>query len=183
MHRQRLNRYRGRVRKGLVGTVGLVAAAAALAGCGPGNAPSAEPSIDGETSVAPVPGKFVGECGSVTDGQVATASGLGRVQLVTRNPLRCRWETATAGSDVEFGWFRAATIADHHPPGTAPAPATVQLAGQQATVWQGANSCEVAVPSGGADFISWTVDDPNRSGAQICSSTEHLAALTVSKAP
>jgi hypothetical protein len=181
MHRRRLNRYRGQVRKGLVGAVGVLAAVVALAGCEAG--PSTEPSIAGETSVAPVPGKFVGECGAMTDEQVATASGLGAVQLVTRNPLRCRWDTAITGSDVEFGWFRATTMNDHHPPGFAPTPARVQVAGQPATVWQSANSCEVAVASGGADFISWTVEDANRSGTQICASTERLVALTVSKAP
>lgn len=181
MRRRRLTRYREQVRKGLVPAVVVAAAVVALAGCGSGGTPTTEPSIEGETSVAPVPGKFVGECGSVTDGQVATASGLGRVQLTTRNPLRCRWEAAPAGAAVEFGWFRATTIADHHP--QSPAPSTVQLGGRQATVWQGANSCEVAVASGGVDFISWTIDDPARSGAQICASTERLAALTVSKAP
>ena len=93
------------------GALVLITVAAGLAGCGgdgddSGTAPAAQ-SLPQVTD----PGPFFGQCGSVTDDEVAKAFGMPPFTGVTRNSVGCEWETAgIGGPSVTFSWYRGSPI-------------------------------------------------------------------------
>jgi len=165
--------------------VGAGAVLISVAGCGSGGNPTATPG-----PVAPAPPAAIGRCGSVGDAQIAQATGLSGLQQVSVDPLRCAWETG-AGNDyaVVFQWFRGTPLADRRTQVTLGTPASVQVAGHAGIrhagiLWSGPHACELAVGSGGEDFIDWILTASGRSAARphACSDLETLAATTLAKA-
>jgi len=147
------------------------------AACGSGSNPAAAPA-----SVVPTPPAAIGRCGSVTDADLSRATGLTGLQQVAANPLRCSWETA-AGSDyaVIFQWFRGSPLADRRTQVTLGTPGSVTVAGHPGILWTGRQGCELAVGSGGEDFIDWILTGTDRN-PEACSDLEQLAATTLAKA-
>ncbi len=161
----------------------MTCAVLSVAGCG-GPGGSSGPA---RTSVPVVPAQAVaiGRCGSVSDADISRATGLTGLQQVAANPMRCSWD-AGAGDDyaVVFQWFRGTSLWDRPGQVTLGTPSTVQVAGHPGILWSGANACEIAVASGGADFIDWilTGSGPESARPQGCSDLEQLAADTLAKA-
>lgn len=92
---------------------GLCAAAAALTlvGCASGNGDDAGmPDALPRTSTAAQPGAFVGECGSLTDGEVYERAGMSGLKPSSRNGIKCRWEADGGARYVMFTWYRGSPI-------------------------------------------------------------------------
>jgi hypothetical protein len=170
----------GLVWKRVAAAVGTGAALIAVAGCGSAGTPGTPPS-----SSAPVPAAAIGRCGSVGDAEIAQATGLSELQQVSANPLRCAWEMGGGtGYAVVFEWFRGTRLADRRTQVTLGTSASVQVAGHSGILWSGPQACELAVDSGGEDFIDWIVTAQGQGSArpQACSGLEKLAAATLAKA-
>ncbi|MEN0133792.1 MAG: DUF3558 domain-containing protein [Rhodococcus sp. (in: high G+C Gram-positive bacteria)] len=168
------------------GALVLIIVAAGLAGCGgdgddSGSAPAAQ-SLPQVTD----PGPFFGQCGSVTDDEVAKAFGMPPFTGVTRNSVGCEWETAgIGGPSVTFSWYRGSPIGRER--------AGSELIGRPATDIdiQGhpgfiASSegilCELGVEFGG-DFVHWSVMYADaQPAADPCKVARDLAELSVSRA-
>ncbi|WP_153415185.1 DUF3558 family protein [Nocardia macrotermitis] len=168
--------------KQVAGAAVLTCAVLSVAGCGSAGGPSAAP----RSSVPAVPAQAVaiGRCGSVSDADIARATGLTGVQQVAANPMRCSWDAGT-GADyaVIFQWFRGVSLPDRRGQVTLGTPSTVQVAGRPGMLWSGAKACEIAVASGGNDFIDWILTGSGLEPArpQGCSDLEQLAADTLAK--
>lgn len=157
----------------------LVGLVLALAGCdgSPGtHADPPAPSSEWANSRDLAAGQFVGQCGSLADADVSATSGVADLHLVSSNPLRCHWQ-APAGAAVTFEWFRGSPLTTHVPDDSGAAKTPVTVAQHAGFSWQGAHTCEVAVESGGGDFISWSVAAP----ATSCAAAEQLTAVTLQK--
>lgn len=94
-----------------------VAVLTIAAGCGDS---SDDGSAGSDESSAQGPGPFFGECGSVTDDEVAGALGVPAFGTVTRDSAGCQWEVAAPGvapadrgvtPAVSFSWYRGSPIA------------------------------------------------------------------------
>ncbi len=170
----------GHVWKRVTAAMALAAALSSVAACGSGGSP--QPTV---SPTAPAPAAAIGLCGSATDADIANATGLTGLQKVAVNPLRCSWQTA-AGSDyaVIFEWFRGSSLEDRRTQVTIGAPTSVQVAGHPGILWSGSQGCEIAVGSGGQDFIDWilTAGGSKAARPQACSNLEQLAATTLAKA-
>jgi hypothetical protein len=170
----------GVVWKRVAGAVAMAGAVMPVVACGSGGKPEAT-----ATPVAPTAAAMIGRCGSVTDADIAHATGLTGLRQVAVNPLRCGWQTA-GGSDyaVIFQWFRGTPLEDRRTQVTLGTPASVQVAGHPGILWSGLRACEIAVASGGEDFIDWILAAGGHSSArpQACSDLEQLAATTLAKA-
>ncbi|MFZ2174473.1 MAG: DUF3558 domain-containing protein [Rhodococcus sp. (in: high G+C Gram-positive bacteria)] len=167
------------------GVLVLIGLTAILAGCG------SEDDSDTDTAAGPTlsqvtePGPFFGQCGSVTDEEVAKAFGMPSFTGVTRNSVGCEWETAgIGGPSVTFSWYRGSPIGRER--------AGSELIGRPATDIdvQGhpgfmASSegilCELGVEFGG-DFVHWSVMYADaRPTADPCVVARELAELSVSR--
>ncbi len=163
----------------------LVAVSAVLVGCADAG--------DGSSTVAAAPphqvtapGPFFGECGSVTDDEVAEAFAMPPFTAVTRNSVGCEWEVAGAGGpSVTFSWYRGSPIGRERAgseligrPAT-----TIDIQGHPGFVASsGGILCELGVEFGG-DFIHWSVMYANaRPAADPCEVARVLAELSVSRA-
>lgn len=160
----------------MAAAVGAGAAVITVAGCGSGGAPTATPS-----ALAAAPAAAIGRCGSVGGDEIARATGLSGLRQVSVNPLRCAWE-AGADYSVVFEWFRGTPLADRRTQITLGPPADVRVAGHSGILWSAPQGCELAVASGGDDFIDWILTASGRGAARPCSDLETLAAATLAKA-
>ncbi len=164
----------------MTAAVTLAIALGSVAACGSSGSPA--PTV---TATAPSAAAAIGLCGSVTDADIAHATGLTGLRKVAVNPLRCSWQTAT-DSDyaVIFEWFRGTPLAERRTQVTVGAPKSVQVAGHPGILWSGSQGCEIAVGSGGEDFIDWilTASGSKAARPQACSNLEQLAATTLAKA-
>lgn len=166
-----------------------VGATMILAGCGGGNdGASAVDGVPGGAAPtqATEPGPFFGQCGSVSDDEVAKAFGMSAFTSVTRNSVGCEWEVAgPGGPSVTFSWYRGSPIGRER--------AGSELIGRPAAdIDVGGHPgfmasvegylCELGIEFGG-DFVHWSVtysDWPP--AADPCVVGRELAELSVSRA-
>jgi hypothetical protein len=160
----------------------VAAVSIGLAGC----ASSAGTSPAGSTgTAAPAVSAAldIGLCGSEAADDLDTALGITGLQQVSANPLRCAWagtgDPAATGYRVVFAWFRGSSLAERRDQVSGQA-TTVTVAGRSGIAWSGPASCEVAVDSGGQDFVDWTL--VGAGGDQQCAALRQLAATTLAKA-
>ncbi|WP_216894545.1 DUF3558 domain-containing protein [Nocardia alni] len=132
-------------------------------------------------------GPFVGECGNVTDQEIATIGGLGQVTQVYKNAVGCNWQGPGLGSSsVTFASYRGSPLGREKAWVTAQGrnPETVDVGGhpgfQDAT--PDGTICDFAVQLGD-DFFEWSTS----SGAfgtpspTPCDKNRKLAELTVQR--
>ncbi|MEE2033295.1 DUF3558 domain-containing protein [Rhodococcus chondri] len=168
----------------VLGVVGVV-----VAGCG-GSADESSGTPTSTTLQATEPGPFMGECGSVTDDEVASAFALGSFAAVTRNSVGCEWELFVGGPSVSFSWYRGSPIGRERAGSDLigrPA-ADVEIGGHSGFMGSyqnelGQNSlCEIGVQFGG-DFVHWSVTYADFSPpADACVVARDLAELNVERA-
>ncbi len=154
-----------------------------VTGCGGSGGPSAseQPSVP----AVPAQAVAIGRCGSVSDADISKATGLTGLQQVAADPMRCGWAAGASGDyAVVFQWFRGTSLQDRRGRVTLGTPSSVRVAGRPGILWSGTKACEIAVASGGADFIDWilTGSGPEPARPQGCSDLEQLAADTLAKA-
>lgn len=171
------------------GTAALAVLSVAAAGCG-----SADDSADtAPTSTTPAvteAGPLFGECGALSDDEVANAFGLGPFSSVTRNSVGCEWEAFVGGPSVSFTWYRGSPIGRER--------AGSDLIGRPASdIDIGGNPgfigsfqspdgqttlCEIGVQFGG-DFIHWSVSYASFApAADACAVARDLAETSVERA-
>lgn len=169
------------------GTVlGLAVVFIAAAGCSDSGADGNEPTEKSSTSTRTATEElFVGECGSMTDEQLSSITGIRGLTSTSKNGVRCRWDAVDTGAYAMFTWYRGSPIdrertvaaqigreigtfdADGHPGFTA----------------KGSDlSCEAGVESGDG-FLHWSLNysfaRPPQDGCQV---VEDLARATVENA-
>ncbi|QCQ92242.1 DUF3558 domain-containing protein [Rhodococcus sp. SGAir0479] len=170
----------------------LVGCAVLLAGCGGGGGEQAgdHPGSPTGTSQSPsAPGPFFGECGSVTDAEVAAAFGVPGFGTVVRNSVGCEWQLsaqdAHASPHVSFTWYRGSPIGRERA-GSAlvgrPA-IDIEIGGRPG--FEAASSewlCELGVQFGD-DFVHWSIAYADGvPAAEPCDVGRRLAELTVARA-
>lgn len=161
------------------------AAALTLVGCASGNGDDAGmPDTLPRTSTAARPGAFVGECGSLTDGEVYERAGMSGLTPVSRNGIKCRWEADGGARYVMFTWYRGSPIDRERSvaQGIGHEVHDLDIAGHRGFSSQNEGFCEVAVATG-ADFVHWLV----RYGVGVtpsdpCAAPTALVDLTLKKA-
>lgn len=167
----------------MAGAAAVVGAMLSVTGCGGTGGSSAAPRTS--APVVPAQAVAIGRCGSVSDADISRATGLTGLQQVAANPMRCSWD-AGAGGDyaVVFQWFRGTSMRDRRAQVGLGTPSDVRVAGHPGILWSGAKACEIAVASGGNDFIDWilTGSGPEPARPQGCSDLEQLAADTLAQA-
>nr|WP_294638049.1 DUF3558 domain-containing protein [uncultured Rhodococcus sp.] len=167
------------------GTAALAALSLILAGCA-GSDPASEPDSAGPSAGGSSTEElFVGECGSMTDEELASITGIPRLVSTSKNAVRCRWDAPDSGAYAMFTWYRGSPIdrertvagrigreiadidADGHPGFTA----------------RGNDlSCEAGVESGNG-FLHWSVNYAFATPpTDSCSVVEDLARATVQNA-
>ncbi len=172
--------------KKLVGA--LLAAAVLLAGCGGAGSDEGAPGA-APASSAGAPGPFFGECGSVTDDEVATVFGVPGFGTVVRNSVGCEWQLSAqdgqSSPHVSFSWYRGSPIGRER--------AGSELIGRPATdIEIGGNPgfvaslssrlCELGVQFGD-DFVHWSIAYADATPtADPCGVARQLAELTVERA-
>ncbi|MDJ0395754.1 DUF3558 domain-containing protein [Rhodococcus sp. G-MC3] len=128
---------------------------------------------------------FVGECGSMTDGDLVSITGVRGLASTSRNSIRCRWDAVDTGAYAMFTWYRGSPIdrertvasqigreigiidADGHPGFTA--------RGSDA-------SCEAGVESGDG-FLHWSLNYAFAVPSHdVCDVVADLARATVENA-
>lgn len=160
----------------------VAAIAIGVAGC----AHSGGTSTTGMTTAAPAasPALDIGRCGSADTGELGRTLGIAGLEQVSVNPLRCAWaagSAAGAGYQVVFAWFRGSSLAERRGQVTGQA-TTVTVSGRSGIAWSGPASCELAVDSGGRDFIDWTLLGAGPDRDRQCAVLPQLAADTLTKA-
>ena len=163
-----------------------VVLACVVAGCSKtNNSSTASPSSTPSTKVAAL-GPFFGECGSVTDDEVAEALDQPKLPIVTRNSVGCVWESGSLLSPhVSFSWYRGSPIGREAQGsgGIGRPPEKITIDGHDgfAGSLEG-RLCEIGVQFGD-DFIHWSVSyggfAPN---GDTCDAAKKLATLTVQRA-
>ncbi|WFR73832.1 DUF3558 domain-containing protein [Prescottella defluvii] len=173
--------------KKLVGAL-LAAAALLLAGCGgagSGDAASGEASA----STAHGAGPFFGECGSVTDDEVANAFGVPGFGAVVRNSVGCEWQSSAQDGQgsphVSFSWYRGSPIGRERVGSELIGrPATdIEIGGHPGFVASfSSRLCELGVQFGD-DFVHWSIAYVDAAPtADPCRAARQLAELTVERA-
>lgn len=169
-------------------TVGALAllSGALMAGCSSGGgSTSSEAPATSTPKVSPI-GPFFGECGRVTDDEVATISAQPKFPTVFRNSVGCVWQVDVLGDTprVSFSWYRGSPIGrEASGAGLIGRPTTpIQVQGHPG--FRGSETsriCEVGVQYGD-DFFHWSVtsglQDPP---TDMCSAAVKLADLTASR--
>ena len=128
-------------------------------------------------------GSFYGECGGVTDDEVAQITEIQGLQVDGKNGIKCRWETGV--EYVMFNWYRGSPI-DRERTGSQRLGRDVELFdfdGRRAYTSRNAapGTCEIGVEDH-ADFIYWVIS--YRSGPQpadACAPARELAKLTIAR--
>ncbi|MGF7119768.1 DUF3558 domain-containing protein [Rhodococcus sp. TAF43] len=168
--------------------VGVLAGVAVLVtGCGAAAGGSDE-SSGSSASTARTSGPFFGECGSVTDEEVAAAFGVPSFGSVVRNSVGCEWQVSPAagqpGPHVSFSWYRGSPIGRER--------AGSELIGRPATDIEiegrpgfeasvSSRLCELGVEFDD-DFVHWSVAYVDSvPSADPCTAARHLAELTASR--
>ncbi|WP_430333813.1 DUF3558 domain-containing protein [Rhodococcus sp. ACT016] len=170
--------------------VGALPAAAVLLLTGCGGSGADERSLgDAAASTTRDAGPFFGECGSVTDDEVAKAFGVPGFATVVRNSVGCEWQSSVQDGQgsphVSFSWYRGSPIGRER--------AGSELIGRPATdVEIGAHPgfvsslssrlCELGVQFGD-DFVHWSISYAGAAPtADPCRAARQLAELTVERA-
>lgn len=166
----------------------LVAVALLAAACGRGDAVDAADASDGPTSDPAIAGPFFGECGSVTDEEVAAAVGIPSFAGIVRNSVGCEWQTS-ADQDrnaphFSFSWYRGSPIGRERAGSELigrPA-ADIEIAGHPGFESSlSSRLCELGVQFGD-DFVHWSIAygkaDP---AADPCAAARQLTELTVER--
>ncbi|MGC0365349.1 hypothetical protein ABH922_003333 [Rhodococcus sp. 27YEA15] len=160
----------------------------ATVGCGSGDRSAGQPGdAAGPPSLAPTdPGPMFGECGSVTDDEVAAAFAVGPFATITRNGVGCEWEVADSnGPSVSFSWYRGSPIGrERAGSDLLGRPADdITIDGHQGFIAQTRGAlCELGIAFGG-DFVHWSVTFGARPPtSDPCATARELVELTVSRA-
>jgi len=163
----------------------LVTVALLVAGCGRGGS-SEEPGA--AESGAAGAGPFFGECGSITDEEVAEAVGVPSFAGVVRNSVGCEWQTSPDhdrnAPHFSFSWYRGSPIGRERAGSEMigrPA-ADIEIGGHPGFESSlSSRLCELGVQFGD-DFVHWSISygktDPT---ADPCVAARHLAELTVAR--
>ncbi|NLG55176.1 MAG: DUF3558 domain-containing protein [Rhodococcus sp.] len=165
-----------------------LAAAVLLTSCGSddaGDDGSSPAPGSGSGAFEPTdPGPFLGECGSVTDAEVAEQFGM-PIALITRNSVGCEWEVGgIGGPSVTFSWYRGSPIGRERAGSELIGRPAKDIAIDGNPGFVAAASgvlCELGVQFGG-DFAHWSVmygdahpvNDP-------CAVAQSLAETSVSR--
>ncbi|MGW4094354.1 DUF3558 domain-containing protein [Nocardia sp. NPDC004750] len=172
-----------RIKSAVVTATALVLA---LAGCGSGG-DSDDPGPSRPAPKVVAMGPFVGECGHVTDDEVRTLGGLGRISGVFRNAVGCNWQSAGIGSaSITFASYRGSPIERERAwvtvNGRAPDP--IKVGGREgfAALDPSGQICDLAVQLGD-DFFEWSTNIGNFSTASgnPCDRSRALAELTLQR--
>jgi len=167
----------------MAGLMGL-----AVAACGASDE-AADRSPTSTTPVVTDPGPFLGECGSLTDDEVANAFALGAFSTVTRNSVGCEWEIFVGGPSVSFSWYRGSPIGrERAGSDLIGRPAVdVEIGGYPGFMGSYRNEagqtalCEIGVQFGG-DFIHWSVAYSTFApAADACAVARDLAETSVER--
>lgn len=157
---------------------------ACAVGCSSGDssgpqADSPEPTQEPDTEEL-----FVGECGSMSDQDVASIAGIPDLIAASKNGIRCRWESATSAYAM-FTWYRGSPIDRESSVAAAIGRdvRTIDVEGHPGFTAKGSDlSCEAGIESGDG-FLHWSINysltTPPRDS---CLVVEDLARATVAKA-
>nr|WP_206037886.1 DUF3558 domain-containing protein [Rhodococcus sp. HNM0569] len=162
----------------------VTAAVLAVAACGSGDDAPAPPPPAPVREVTP-PGPFFGECGSVTDDEVARAFAVPPFTDVTRNSVGCEWESGgVGGPSVTFSWYRGSPIGrERAGSDLIGRPAEdISIDGNPGFLASAEDYlCELGVQFGG-DFVHWSVTyNGFIPTADPCDVARELAELSVSR--
>ncbi|QNG21444.1 DUF3558 domain-containing protein [Rhodococcus triatomae] len=163
-----------------------VSAVTLVAACGDGgDSPSPVPTGAPTASEPTDPGPFLGECGSVTDDEVAAAFAMPPFTMITRNSVGCEWEVGgLGGPSVTFSWYRGSPIGRERAGSELigrPAQ-DISIDGNPGFIASSSGIlCELGVQFDG-DFAHWSVMYGNsRPTADPCDVARTLAELGVSR--
>lgn len=164
----------------------LPAAVLLLTGCGGG---TDDGTSDAAASTAGDAGPFFGECGSVTDDEVAQAFGVPGFGTVVRNSVGCEWQSSAQDGQgsphVSFSWYRGSPIGRERAGSEMIGrPATdIEIDGHPGFVASlSSRLCELGVQFGD-DFVHWSIAYTGAAPtADPCRAARHLAELTVERA-
>lgn len=166
--------------------LGVAVLVFAATGC---SAENSESTLDSTSSTAaPTPATeelFVGECGSMTDEQLGSITGVPGIASSSKNGVRCRWEAPDSGAYAMFTWYRGSPI-DRERSVAAQIGreiAYIDVDGHPGFTAKGADtSCEAGVESGDG-FLHWSLNYafavPPRDSCEV---VEDLARATVANA-
>lgn len=97
--------------------VGAAAVSAIVLGCSTVPGCSSSDSDSGSASDSASPSSspdteelFVGECGSMTDEQIASITAVRGITSSSSNAVRCRWDALDTGAYAMFTWYRGSPI-------------------------------------------------------------------------
>jgi hypothetical protein len=166
--------------------VALGALAAVLAGCSGGGSSGGSASPPTPPLRVSPPGPFFGECGNVTDDEVAQAMAQPKFPVVFRNSVGCVWQSdgTLQTPSVSFSWYRGSPIG-REAAGSAligRPPDWIQIDGHKAFRGSLAQQlCEIGVQYGD-DFFHWSVSFGEQDAtADPCDVAAKLANLTASR--
>lgn len=152
-----------------------VLASTTLMGCSSAG-PSESDSPKGAPPKVAELGPFVGECGHVSDAEVAEVLG-GAVWLSYKNSTGCRWE---GSGSLTFASYRGSPIARERAwvSTAGRAPESIEVAGHPGFQGRWGTICDLAVQLGD-DFFEWS----HQAGTAVdpCADPRALAELTVQR--
>ena len=168
----------------LAGTV--LAAVLVSSGCSKtGEDATDNPGSTPEKDKVAALGPFFGECGSITDEEVARAAGVSSFPTVTRNSVGCVWEIGSLlAPHVSFSWYRGSPIGREAQGsgGIGRTPEAIEIEGHPG--FQGSvpeRLCEIGIQFGD-DFFHWSVSYGGFAPTgDVCATARELAGLTVSR--
>ncbi len=158
-----------------------------LTACGSGDDSNSDTSSMRPPMKVAALGPFVGECGSVTDQEIATVGGLGQVTQAYKNAVGCNWQgPGLGGASVTFASYRGSPLGREKAWVTAQGrnPETVDVGGhagfQDAT--PDGTICDFAVQLGD-DFFEWSTSSGvfGTPSPTPCDKNRKLAELTVQR--
>ncbi|WP_245819972.1 DUF3558 domain-containing protein [Rhodococcoides yunnanense] len=170
--------------------IGACVLVVAAAGCGHSTDDAAQqPTTQQPTTQPPTPSTeelFVGECGSMTDEQLGSITAVPGLAAVSKNGIRCRWESAASGGAYAmFTWYRGSPIdRERTVAGRIGREITaIDVDGHPGFTAKGFDaSCEAGIESGDG-FLHWSLNyvymTPPRDS---CAVVEDLARATVENA-
>lgn len=173
--------------------ISVVVCCLVAAGCGGSDGGGAASAGETTSMTAPSgepaggPGPMLGVCGSVSDDELITATGITADLHIVRDPVGCQWDTGdlVEGSHVSFTWYRGSPIGRERTIDGAVGRNVQDLTidGRPGFSSQsGATLCEVGVGYGD-DFFLWSVAygaaPPN---GDVCDVARSLATTTAERA-
>lgn len=165
---------------------GVVALSVLLAACS-GAEDRADNSSDSpaQTTDTATEELFVGECGSMTDDQLRTITGVGALTASSKNAVRCRWDAADSGAYAMFTWYRGSPMdRERIVAGQMGREiGIIDVEGHPGFTARGSSaSCEAGVESGDG-FLHWSLNYNYAAPArESCDVVEDLARATVQNA-